>query len=329
MPLKAHHTFHIDATAAQWIEYKSEEELLKLLPTLRTTPWMHLGAGSNVLFTTPIVNQILLHSAIDEVETIEKGADYVLVRLGAGVTWDEVCWDAAVLDLYGCENLSLIPGEVGAAAVQNIGAYGVEFKDIVEYVDTISLDGERHRFTANELHYGYRDSAFKHELQGQHIVTNVTIRLNITPKVNLTYAPLKEKLKGTKHPTAMDIREAVIDIRQSKLPDPTVIGSAGSFFKNPIVEREIANRIKNIDNTAPCFEQPDGSIKLSAAWLIDHSALKGKTIGGAQVHNKQPLVIVNHNGKATADDVLALATLVQNTVEQRFGVRLEPEVIYV
>lgn len=327
--LKAHHTFHIDATASQWIEYKSEEELLRLLPTLREKPWMHLGSGSNVLFTTPVVDTLLLHSAIDEVETVEKGSDYILVRLGAGVTWDSVCWDAAVLDLYGCENLSLIPGEVGAAAVQNIGAYGVEFKDIVESVETIDLDGNRHRFSVNELNYGYRDSAFKHELKGKHIITYVTIRLSITPKTNLTYAPLKEKLKGAKHPTSMEIREAVVAIRQSKLPDPDEMGSAGSYFKNPVVEKAVADKIKAADATAPYFPQPDGRVKLSAAWLIDHSGLKGKGVGGARVHDKQPLVLVNFNGKATAADVLALAELVQNTVEQRYGVRLEPEVIYV
>ena len=324
--LSSHNTFRMRVRCACYIEYESVEELAGLDFDSLPKPVRHIGEGSNLLFTGDFPGTIL-HSAIRYIKYVDMGLDEVPVIVGAGVRWDDLVAELCKHSLWGAENLSLIPGEVGAAAVQNIGAYGVEFKDIVSGVSCFDLqERKRCKFTAAECGYGYRESMFK-EAAGRFVITSVLLRVSRKPMPRLEY----KGLAGIDASSPQAVRDAVIAIRRNKLPDPEETGSAGSFFKNPVVTAMDLARISDtVPGVAvPHFVLPGGMVKVPAAWLIDQCGLKGEKAGGAAVYEKQPLVIVNASGTASPDDVLELERRVIATVHERFGVSLSPEVEHI
>lgn len=303
------------------------EELRALLQTYKGERLLHIGAGSNLLFTKDF-DGVVLHSRICFARALEEDAEGVNIEVGAGIVMDDLIAQVADMGLYGLENLSHIPGEVGASAVQNVGAYGVEAKDVIREVRAVAVEsGEECVFSNADCRFGYRDSIFKNEWKGQYIITSVVFHLSKQPQPRLDYGNLRQALAG-KEPTPMNIREAVIAIRKQKLPEPAELGSAGSFFKNPIISSEHFQTILQQEHKTaeeiPHFETADG-IKILAAWLIEQCGWKGKRQGGAQVYEKQPLVIVN-TGNATAQDIITLAADITESIAQRFQITLHPEV---
>ena len=306
-------------------EYHSVEELRMLLEKYRGEEILAIGAGSNLLFRGDY-DGVVLHSAMRRARATDENGDEVLIEAESGLVMDELIAQLCDMGLWGLENLSHIPGEVGASAVQNVGAYGVEAKDAIVRVKAIAIaDGQERVFENEECRYGYRDSIFKNELKGQYIVTSVVYRLWKTPHPVLDYGHLRAATGDT--PTPNQVREAVMQIRRQKLPEVSEIGSAGSFFKNPIVPREVYERIAAEYDKVPHFEQ-DGGVKIPAAWLIEQCGWKGKRVGGAQVYEKQPLVIVNAD-QATPEDVMGLAEQICQSVQEKFGISISPEVNYI
>lgn len=321
--LLKHNTFGMDVRAERFIEYVSEEELLSILPLLHEHRFLHIGGGSNILFCGNY-DGIILHSAIAGISVVAEDEASVSVKVGAGVQWDDFVSYAVEKGWSGAENLSLIPGEVGASAVQNIGAYGVEAKDLIENVETIDLtDGTRRVFLNAECVYGYRKSIFKNELKGRYAVTYVTYRLSKVFQPKIDYGNVREKLQG-KELTPENVRNAVIDIRQSKLPDPEVIGNAGSFFMNPVVSLEKYEALKTENPDMPHYIV-DGGVKIPAGWLIEKCGWKGKSLGRAGVCPNQALVLINLGG-ATGSDIVALSNAVCQSVSEKFGISISPEV---
>ncbi len=342
--LSAQNTFRMKVSCACWVEYETVKELEGLNFDRLPQPLLHVGEGSNLLFTKDFPGTVL-HSNIEYIKYVDMGFEEVPVMVGAGVVWDHFVAETCRHGLWGAENLSLIPGEVGAAAVQNIGAYGAEVADIISGVVCFDLqERKRVKFSRTECRYGYRDSLFKQPAnKGRYVVTSVLFRLTRKPSPRLDYKGIREALgipgqagndDGTVmadpigHLTPQEVREAVIRIRRQKLPDPEEIGSAGSFFKNPVVSRDDFARISP-DGSAPHFDLPDGTVKVPAAWLIDQCGFKGAREGGAAVYERQPLVIVNASGEATPSEVLALEQRIINGVRERFGVTLHPEVDHI
>ncbi len=327
--LSSHNTFGMKVRCALYIEYDTVEELQNLPWKELPQPIMHIGAGSNLLFTGDFPGTVL-HSAVKYMKFVDMGLDEVLMTVGAGVVFDDFVARCCEVGLWGAENLSLIPGEVGAAAVQNIGAYGVEVKDLISGVVCFDLQERRKvKFTREECRYGYRDSLFKQpENRGRYVVTSVLFRLTRKHSPNLEYKGVRDALEGKDPRTPQEVRDAIIRIRQQKLPDPEELGSAGSFFKNPVVSREDFARISP-DGSAPHYDLPDGTVKVPAAWMIDRCGFKGAVEGGAAVYEKQPLVIVNASGEASPAEVLALENRIINGVRERFGVTLHPEVEHI
>ena len=334
--LGAHNTFGMKVKAALYIEYDSVDELMSLDYKSLPQPIFHIGAGSNLLFTKDFPGTVL-HSNIKYIKYVDMGLDEVLLTVGSGVVFDDFIANVAGNGLWGPENLSLIPGEVGAAAVQNIGAYGVEAKDIISGVVCLDTkDWTKTVFKVGECAYGYRDSRFKHE-RGRYIITSVLFRVTRKYSPKLDYGGVRNALEGydlnALKPT--DIREAIIRIRNAKLPDPAEIGSAGSFFKNPVISREHFERILNAEcpqgshADIPHYDLPDGTVKVPAAWLIDQCGFRGKKLGGAQVYEKQPLVIVNASGSASPEDVLALENEIIAKVKEKYDIVLHPEVDHI
>ena len=327
--LSSMNTFRMKVSCACFVEYESVAELEGLNFDRLPGPLLHIGEGSNLLFTGDFPGTVL-HSNIEYIKYVDVGLDEVPVMVGAGVNFDSFVAETCRHGLWGAENLSLIPGEVGAAAVQNIGAYGAEIKDIISGVVCYDLKERRKcRFKMSECGYGYRSSMFKEEgNKGRYVVTSVLFRLTRKASPRLEYKGLKEALNDTDGLTPQKVREAVMGIRRSKLPDPEELGSAGSFFKNPVVSAEEFARISP-DGGAPHYLLPDGSVKLPAAWLIDSCGLKGAVHGGAAVYERQPLVIVNASGGATPEDVLALERRIVDEVKSRYGIELHPEVEHI
>ena len=328
--LRGHNTFGLNIEAHQFITYSTVDELISLLSDIKDEQQriLHIGCGSNLLFTKDF-NGIVLHSNIKFIEYVSKNAHEILVRVGSGVVWDDFCAEMAKNNYYGSENLSHIPGEVGAAAVQNIGAYGVEVESIIQEVETIEITtGKPRAFQAQECEYEYRNSIFKNRLKGQYIVTAVVFRLSTIPVVHLDYGQLKDLRSRDEVPTANEIRNAVIAIRKSKLPEPDQLGSAGSFFKNPVVTVEVFKNLSALYSDIPHFVIDERQVKIPAAWLIEQCGWKGKCHGGAAVYEKQPLIIVNKN-QATPSDIMELASLVQQSVYVKFKINLQPEVNYI
>lgn len=327
--LSSQNTFRMKVSCECFVEYENVKELEGLNFDKLPKPLLHIGEGSNLLFTRDFPGTVL-HSNIEFIKYVDVGFDEVPVMVGAGVSFDNFVEETCRHGLWGAENLSLIPGEVGAAAVQNIGAYGVEVKDIISGVVCFDLKERRKvRFTAAECRYGYRSSMFKEEEnKGRYVVTSVLFRLSRKPAPRTEYKGVLEALAGNEPSSPMDVREAIIKLRRKKLPDPAEIGSAGSFFKNPVVSAEQFAAISP-DGSAPHYVLSDGSVKIPAAWMIESCGLKGESEGGAQIYENQPLVIVNATGKATSEDVLSLERKIIDTVKSRFGVELHPEVEHV
>lgn len=340
--LKEHNSFHLDVRAAQYVEYSSVEDLQAFLPLRDASKRLfHIGGGNNLLFTRDF-DGIILHSAIRGVERVEEdSADTVLLRVGAGEVWDELVERTVSQGLYGLENLSLIPSEVGAAAVQNIGAYGAEAKDVIEKVEVVSLkDGSVSTFSNQECAFAYRYSNFKGPWRGQYAVTHVYFRLSTTFRPNLSYKAVKEIFRPDM--TAADLRRAIISIRQNKLPDPKEIGNAGSFFVNPVISRSDFARLQakypdiphynvmgsadNADNAENGAKE--GAVKVPAAWLIEQAGWKGRNLGRAGVYEKQPLVLINRGG-ATAGEIMRLSDAVCHDVKEKFGIEIHPEVNWI
>ncbi len=325
-------TFRMQVKAAAFAEYNSVDELKQLLddPDL-PGPKLHIGGGSNLLFTGDFPGTVL-HSCIKGL-ILKRSESGISVQVGAGESWDEFCAWAASEGFWGPENLSLIPGEVGAAAVQNIGAYGVEVKDLITGVEVLdTLDHTTGTIEADECGYGYRASHFKGEWKGRFIVTSVTFRLTEEYSPRLDYGHVRSAVEvacGEGPLTPQKVRDAIIAIRRTKLPAVEELGSAGSFFKNPYVTQEEYEDIADIEPDVPHFPLPDGRVKIPAAWLIEKAGLKGFVKGNAAVYGKQPLVIVNRTGKASPREILALERKIIRTVRSRFGITLSPEVEHI
>ena len=349
-------TFGMKVKARCFMEYDSVADLVDIEFEELARPVLHIGGGSNLLFTDDFKGTIL-HSRInfieildecrcipetpchfDQAQRVEKS---VLVSVGAGVVFDDFCAWVAKEGLWGVENLSYIPGEVGASAVQNIGAYGVEVKDVIHKVycyDTV--EEEFVNFSVEECGYGYRDSIFKNpEVKGRYIVTHVVFALSRCGKPKLDYGHLREAVETTaagKDITPDIIRRVIIKIRKEKLPEPSVMGSAGSFFKNPVISVEHFARIESAakaehgpDVKVPHYDLPDGTVKVPAAWLIEQCGWKGRRSGGAAVYDKQPLVIVNCTGDAYPEEIIGLERRIIASVKSRFDIDLHPEVEHV
>lgn len=301
--LLPYNTFGIDAKARLFIEYYSLDELRQVLKEHKGEQILHIGQGSNLLFTKDFEG-VILHSGMARA----KFLDDETIEAQNGLRLDDLIAQLTDMQYCGMEKLSLIPGEVGASAVQNVGAYGCEAKDVILRVHTINVETLEERvFTNAECKFGYRDSAFKHELKGKYIVTSVVYKV--------------------KPGDAAKTREEIIETRNGKLPKVGEVGSAGSFFMNPFVSEEQANELLKQYPDMPHFETPQG-VKIPAAWLIEQCGWKGKTLGGAQVWPKQPLVIVNAN-HATAQDIIDLAAAVSASVKEKFGICISPEVNYI
>ncbi|MBV36657.1 MAG: UDP-N-acetylenolpyruvoylglucosamine reductase [Rickettsiales bacterium] len=324
--LTAYNTFGIEASCDQLLRFQSEQDIQDWLAglTIAADKFFVLGGGSNLLLLDHIP-LTFLQADIQSISYQENG-DEVTVTAGAGVNWHQLVLDSLDKGYSGLENLSLIPGNVGAAPIQNIGAYGVELEQRFISLSAVDLySGERRVFTHEECQFGYRDSIFKGELRGRYIITEVTLRLYKKPQLVLTYGPLKSLSETNENLSAKDVSDEVIKIRQSKLPDPSELGNAGSFFKNPVVSIEQYQELKTSFPDIVAFPVNDLNMKLAAGWLIDQCGLKGYRQGDAGVHQQQALVMVNH-GNASGHDILKLAGHVRDTVLAEFGVRLEPEV---
>lgn len=322
---KIPNTFGIDVTAARFLEYGSEDELRELIAAGQVVaPWLHIGGGSNLLFIKDYEGTVL-HSRIGGLEVTSEDEEHVSVRVGAGVVWDDFVAYCVERHWYGAENLSLIPGEVGASAVQNIGAYGVEVKDLITSVETINMAREKRIYGVDECGYSYRKSLFKQPEMKTVFVTYVNFCLGKREHYTLDYGTIRQELEKYPVLNLEILRRVIIDIRQSKLPDPKVLGNAGSFFKNPVVSEEQAARLLARWPDMPRYGAGEGFVKLAAGWLIDRCGWKGCRMGPVGVHDRQALVLV-HYGGGTGADVMRLARAVQRDVVERFGVRIDMEV---
>lgn len=327
--LKQFNTFGIEATARYFAELQKPGDLQELLKAEESSDQkkLILGGGSNVLFTTDFPG-LVIHINTQGISIVSEDTDEVMIKTQAGVEWHELVLHTINLGLGGLENLSLIPGNVGAAPIQNIGAYGVEQKDCFESLTAVNLaTGETKKFNNKECRFGYRDSIFKNEFKNQFLILSVTYRLSRKPVFNLGYGAVASELERmqVKQPDVVAVSEAVCNIRRSKLPDPDLIGNAGSFFKNPVVSAAHYLRLREKYPKIVAFETDDGNYKLAAGWLIEKLGFKGIRRGDAGVCATQALVLVNY-GKATGKDILALAHEIMDAVENAFEVKLQPEV---
>lgn len=322
--LLAHNTFGINARCSRFLEYETTDEARQVAQLLRDSgqPYIIIGSGSNLLLTRDYPG-IVVHSAL-------RGYDIIGQRMacGSGEQWDDIVDFSLRNGLYGAENLSLIPGDVGASAVQNIGAYGVEVKDFIHEVHAIEIaTGRLCIISRDDCHYGYRDSRFKHEWKNRFLITMVVYQFSDTFLPHLDYGNIRAELerKGIAEPTADELRQTIIDIRKAKLPDPRELGNAGSFFMNPVVERKQYEALAALYPDMPHYTIDDQHEKIPAGWMIDQCGWKGRSLGAAGVHERQALVLVNRGG-ATGGDILHLCETIQHDVEARFGIAIHPEV---
>jgi UDP-N-acetylmuramate dehydrogenase len=325
--LKHYNTFGLDYKADRLITINSEDEAVSLALDHKdvTNPVLILGGGSNILFTGDF-NGTVLHPLIQGIRIREKVDDKVFVSVGAGVKWDDLVEWTVNNDFYGLENLSHIPGMVGASAVQNIGAYGTEAKDYIFTVRCINInDASVQEFSNQKCRFSYRNSIFKNELKNNFLITEVCFRLSLKPTLNISYGSLQKEAESIGKLSQRTIRQAVINIRTSKLPDPSVLGNAGSFFKNPVIPAARAEILQKKFPSIPKYIEPTGEIKIAAGWLIDQCGWKGKRLGDAGVHEKQALVLVNY-GKASGKEIVELSEMIQKSVIEKFGIDLEREV---
>ncbi|MBN2213753.1 MAG: UDP-N-acetylmuramate dehydrogenase [Bacteroidales bacterium] len=325
--LKKYNTFGVEARAEYFIELTSADQIREFIKTgqFKTLPFLVLGEGSNVLFTTDF-NGIVIRPLIRGIEKTGETAEHVLLKVGAGENWDEFVKYCVENNLGGLENLSFIPGSVGACPVQNIGAYGVEVKDKIEYVEAIELSGNRIvKYAASECIFDYRYSIFKEKLKNKVIITRVVFRLDKEPKYVTKYGNIEKELDKYPETNLQNIRQVVINIRTEKLPDPSRLGNAGSFFKNPVVTGDTLKHIHQFYPKIPYWKIDEDKYKISAAWLIEQCHYHKKRIGRTGTYPKQPLVIVNY-GQATGKDILNLAKKIQKAIKNHFAIALEPEV---
>ncbi|MDR1356405.1 MAG: UDP-N-acetylmuramate dehydrogenase [Tannerellaceae bacterium] len=330
-PLENYNTFRLPVKTRWFIEYDNEEELLRILHDeyFMECAYMHIGGGSNLLFLNDY-NGIILHSAIKGVGMVEETGAAVTLRIGAAEIWDEIVVLALSRGWYGIENLSGIPGECGAAAIQNIGAYGVEIKDVVEAVEAYDRNScEKHIFSNKDCLYSYRHSRFKDESTGPYIVTHIRIRLSKTPSPALGYGNLEERVSACGiEITPSVVRETILTMRREKLPDPAQYGNAGSFFMNPVITMRHFEALKAAYPGIPSFPAGDNGVKVPAGWLIEQCGFKGKSQGEAGVYHKQALALINL-GNASGQDIALLAEDIRSAVAGRFHITLMPEVKYI
>lgn len=326
--IKEHNTFGIDVKCRRFIEFESVDELLQIVNSLTDAdkPLLVLGGGSNMLFTADYEGTVL-HSAIKGHVAVQTD-EGIMLRCGSGEVWDDIVSLCVSNRMYGAENLSLIPGDVGASAVQNIGAYGAEAKDIILKVEAVDLQtGKMCEFTNEECEYAYRKSKFKGEWRNRFVITYVTYKLSEVFCPCLDYGNIRAELekRNIKVPTAEQLRNVIIDIRNEKLPDPKIEGNAGSFFMNPVVPKakyeELVARFGNV----PHYSVDDNNEKIPAGWMIDQCGWKGKSLGKAGVHSRQALVLVNRGG-AEGKDIVALCDAIKRDVKDKFGIDIVPEV---
>ena len=326
--LKKLNTFGIDATAKAYAEASKIEDIDQIIEKKGKSPLLVLGGGSNILLTRDF-NGLVLKNEIKGFKVVEESLEDVLVEIGAGMNWHEFVTTCIDRNYGGVENLSLIPGNVGASPMQNIGAYGVEIKDVFEYLDAYHIEEKRiKRFYTKDCKFAYRESVFKNELKGQYIICKVAFRLSKKHTIKTSYGAIEKELEhmGVHEPTIKDVSQAIINIRQSKLPDPNKIGNAGSFFKNPIVSLERLKKLQEKHPKIPHYPAPQDKIKLAAGWLIEQCGWKGKTFDNRYgVHKLQALVLVNYKN-AKGDEILALSSRIIQDVKEKFHVVLEREV---
>lgn len=326
--LKKYNSFGIDCTANYFSSIQSVEALKEILSSNEYTPLFILGGGSNMLLTKDI-DALVLHIDLKGITLVSENDNEVIIEVMAGENWHqfvEYCLDH---NYGGIENLSLIPGNVGTAPIQNIGAYGVELKDVFESCEALHIESqELTRFELADCQFGYRDSIFKREAKGKYVITSVRFKLTKHQhQLRKSYGAIQDELdaSGVQNPTIQDISRAVINIRESKLPDPKILGNSGSFFKNPVVSLAAFNEFRQKHPEAPYYEVSATEFKIPAGWLIEKAGWKGRRIGDAGVHEKQALVLVNY-GNASGTDIWHLALMIQKQVKEHFGVFIEPEV---
>lgn len=328
--LKNYHTFGIDVNTAYFAEYIQAEELEDFLKSsfYKNNQSLHIGGGSNLLFTHDYEG-IILHSGLKSIRLVSETEHHVFLEADNGVIWDDFVDYCVQKSYYGAENLSLIPGEVGASAVQNIGAYGTEAKDIIHEVKAIEIKtGLKRIFSNSECKYGYRSSVFKHELKGHYIITSVIFKLSKTPSYKLDYQHLESEVSKLGIVNLKNIRTTIINIRNSKLPNPKETGNAGSFFMNPVVSKQLFETIQLQYPDMPHYFISNNEEKIPAGWLIEKCGWKGKSLGNAGVHDKQALVLIN-KGNASGNEIAVLASEIIKSVFEKFGITLSPEVIFV
>lgn len=323
-------TFHINASAKYFVEVSSVLEMEKVLKEnlIKNESILILGGGSNILFTKDF-NGLVIKNSIKGIKVVSENDSEIFIEAGAGNLWDDLVGYCVMNNYSGIENLTLIPGTVGAAPIQNIGAYGQELKNSFYSLEGILFDNlVTKSFHIDECNFGYRNSIFKNELKNKIAITSVTFKLNKEFYPNIDYSDLKEEIKGksTSQISIKDVSEAVRKIRNRKLPNPSEIGNAGSFFKNPEISKEHFLEIQSKFPSIKGYTQQSGMIKVSAAWLIEHCGWKGKSLGNAAVHTNQPLVLVNFSGNASGTEILQLADQIKNSVKNIFDIILEEEV---
>lgn len=323
--LRERNSFGVEQRAARLVEFETAEDLRTFFAAGIPERWSVLAGGNNILFTQDY-DGVLLTPVARRITLLSDEGDDVRLRVEAGVEWDDLVEWAVERELWGIENLSLIPGKAGAAPVQNIGAYGCEAKDAIRRVEMYCVETDS-LLTLDAAHcgFGYRESVFKHDLKGRVIITAIEIGLRHTPRPRLGYGDVEREVEARGGATLRNIREAICAIRRAKLPDPAVLGNAGSFFKNPVVEAPVAERLLGEYPDMPHYAAPAGCVKLAAGWLIDRAGMKGYRSGNVGVHERQALVLVNHGG-ATGGEVIAFARTVQAKVREKFGIEIDTEV---
>jgi UDP-N-acetylmuramate dehydrogenase len=325
-------TFGLESEARYFVEARTIEELTEILldPVWQQTPKFILGGGSNVLFTRN-VDALVIHPVIKGIEKIREDEEHVWLKVGGGEVWHDFVMYCVENNYGGIENLSLIPGTVGAAPMQNIGAYGVEIKDVIESVEGVSIqNGQKRTFSKEECQFGYRESVFKRAFKDQYVITGATFILTKKPILNEGYGDVKKTLEemNVASPTIRDVSSAIIQIRQSKLPDPARIGNAGSFFKNPEILSEQYAELKETFAEMPGYVVSSEKVKVPAGWLIEQAGWKGYRRGMIGVHERQALVLVNYGG-GNGNDIKALAAEIQESVLTKFGIALNAEVNFI
>ncbi|MCE7062628.1 UDP-N-acetylmuramate dehydrogenase [Dyadobacter sp. CY343] len=331
-PLRNYNTFGLESTAGYFAEVTSLTELKAILtdPEWKQKPKFILGGGSNILFTQNI-NALVLHVQITGIEKISEDEANIWLKVGAGEGWHAFVMYCVENGYAGVENLSLIPGSVGAAPMQNIGAYGVEVKNVIESVEAVSIEsGETRIFSKEECRFGYRESIFKKEVKDQYVITGVNFILSKKPNLNVGYGDVQKTLleMNVTEPTIRDVSEAIMQIRRSKLPDPAKIGNAGSFFKNPEIPVGVFEELRKNNPNIPGYPVDNQTVKVPAGWLIEQAGWKGYRTGNVGVHEKQALVLVNYGG-GTGHEIKQLSEQIQESVKSKFGISLNAEVNFI